>query len=53
MGQPKHPLYWIYFGLILLSIPAIIILIGRYEKSLSPEIDKFNMGSQRDIREPR
>ena len=37
MGQPKHPLYWIYSGLILLLIPAIIILIGLYEKSLSPE----------------
>ena len=37
MGQPKHLLYWIYSGLILLLIPAIIILIGRYEKSLSPE----------------
>ncbi len=37
MGQPKHPLYWIYSGLILLSIPAIIILISLYEKSLSPE----------------
>ena len=37
MGPPKHPLYWIYSGLILLSIPAIIILIGLYEKSLSPQ----------------
>ena len=37
MGQPKHPLYWIYSGLILLLIPAIIILIGLYEKSRSPE----------------
>ena len=37
MGQPKHPLYWIYSGLILLLIPAIIILIGLYEKSLSPQ----------------
>ena len=37
MGQPKHPLYWIYSGLILLLIPAIIVLISFYEKSLSPE----------------
>ena len=37
MGQPKHPLYWIYSGLILLSIPTIIMLMGLYEKSLSPE----------------
>ena len=37
MGQPKHPLYWIYSGLILLLIPAIILLMGLYEKSLSPE----------------
>ena len=37
MGQPKHPLYWIYSGLILLLIPAIIVLIGLYKKSLSPE----------------
>ena len=37
MGQPKHPLYWIYSGLVLLLIPAIIMLIGLYEKSLSPE----------------
>ena len=37
MGQPKHPLYWIYSGLILLLIPAIIMLIGLYEKSLSLE----------------
>ena len=37
MVQPKHPLYWIYSGLILLLIPAIIMLIGVYEKSLSPE----------------
>lgn len=37
MGQPKHPLYWIYSGLILLLIPAIIMLIGVYERSLSPE----------------
>lgn len=37
MGQPKHPLYWIYSGLILLLIPAIIVLIGLYEKSLSSE----------------
>ena len=37
MGQPKHPLYWIYSGLILLLIPAIFMLIGLYEKSLSPE----------------
>ena len=37
MGPPKHPLYWIYSGLILLSIPVIIVLIGLYEKSLSPE----------------
>ena len=37
MGQPKHPLYWIYSGLILLLIPAIIMLIGLYEKGLSPE----------------
>lgn len=37
MGQPKHPLYWIYSGLILLLIPAIIVLIGLYEKSLGPE----------------
>ena len=36
MGQPKHS-YWIYSGLILLLIPAIIVLIGLYEKSLSPE----------------
>lgn len=38
MGQPKHPLYWIYCGLILLLIPAIIVLVGRYEESLSPEL---------------
>ena len=37
MGQPKHLLYWIYSGLILLLIPAIVMLIGLYEKSLSPE----------------
>ena len=37
MEQPKHPLYWIYSGLILLLIPAIIMLIGLYEKSLSLE----------------
>ncbi len=37
MGQPKHPLYWIYSGLILLLVPAIFMLIGLYEKSLSPE----------------
>ena len=37
MGQPKHLLYWIYSGLILLLIPAIIMLIGLYEKSLNPE----------------
>ncbi len=37
MGQPKHPLYWIYSGLILLLIPAIVMLIGFYEKSLGPE----------------
>ena len=37
MGPPKHPLYWIYSGLILLSIPAVIIIIGLYEKSLSPQ----------------
>ena len=37
MGQPKHPLYWIYSGLTLLLIPAIIMLIGLYEKSLSLE----------------
>ena len=37
MGQPKHPLYWIYSGLILLLIPAIIMLIGVYEKGLSLE----------------
>lgn len=35
MGQPKHPLYWIYSGLILLLIPVLMVLIGRYEKSLS------------------
>ena len=33
MGQPKHPLYWIYSGLILLLIPVIFALTGRYEKS--------------------
>ena len=37
MGRPKHPLYWIYSGLILLSIPVLIVLVGLYEKSLSPE----------------
>ena len=37
MGQFKYPLYWIYSGLILLLIPAIVMLIGLYEKSLSPE----------------
>ncbi len=37
MSQPKHPLYWIYSGLILLLIPAIIVLMGLYEKSLSPQ----------------
>ena len=37
MGQPKHPLYWIYSGLILLLIPVLIVLVGLYEKSLSPE----------------
>ncbi len=37
MGQPKHPLYWMYSGLILLLIPAIIVLVDRYEKSLSPQ----------------
>ncbi len=37
MGQPKHPLYWVYSGLILLSIPVLIVLVGLYEKSLSPE----------------
>ena len=37
MRQPKHPLYWIYSGLILLLIPVIIVLMGLYEKSLSPE----------------
>ena len=37
MGQPKHPLYWIYSGLILLLIPAIFMLTSLYEKSLSPE----------------
>ena len=37
MGRPKHPLYWIYSGLILLSIPVLIMLVGLYEKSLSPE----------------
>lgn len=37
MRQSKHPLYWIYCGLILLLIPAIIVLVGLYEKSLNPE----------------
>lgn len=37
MGQPKHLLYWIYSALILLLIPAIIMLIGLYKKSLIPE----------------
>ena len=37
MGPPKHTLYWIYAGLILLLIPAIIALADRYEKSLSPQ----------------
>ena len=37
MGEPKHPLYWVYSGLILLSIPVLIVLVGLYEKSLSPE----------------
>ena len=37
MGQPKHPLYWIYSGLILLLIPAIFMLTSLYEKSRSPE----------------
>ena len=37
MRQSKHPLYWIYSGLILLLIPAIVVLMGLYEKSLSPE----------------
>ena len=37
MRQPKHPLYWIYSGLILLSIPVLIMLVGLYEKSLSPQ----------------
>ena len=37
MSQPKHPLYWIYSGLILLLIPVIIGLTSLYEKSLSPQ----------------
>lgn len=37
MGPPKHPLYWIYSGLILLLIPLIVMLTRLYEKSLSPE----------------
>ena len=31
MSQPKHPLYWIYSGLILLLIPVIIGLTSLYE----------------------
>ena len=38
MSQPKHPLYWIYSGLILLLIPVIIGLTSLYEKSLSPQV---------------
>lgn len=37
MRQPKHPLYWIYSGLILLLIPVIIGLASLYEESLIPE----------------
>ena len=34
MRQSKHPLYWVYSGLILISIPVLIMLMGLYEKSL-------------------
>ena len=35
MRQSKHPLYWVYSGLILLLIPVGITLLDLYEKSLS------------------
>ena len=35
MRQSKHPLYWVYSGLILLLTPVSIMLLGLYEKSLS------------------
>ena len=28
MSQPKHPLYWIYSGLILLLIPVRVQSVG-------------------------
>ena len=37
MGRSEHPLYWVYSGLILLLVPTIIMLIGLYEKALSPQ----------------
>lgn len=37
MGQPKHPLYWIYSGLILLLIPVIFMITGLYKKSHSAQ----------------
>lgn len=37
MGQFKHPLHWIYSGVILLLIPTTIMFMGLYEKSLASQ----------------